>query len=186
MTDVERRLFVVMNGLPDALSPVLFAAMQAGALVAVFVCGLFALFARRPRLAGLIVLAGGSAWVLAKFVKRVVERGRPVDYLPDVVIRGAEQMGQGFPSGHAAVAAAMATVVTPYLSTRGRVVVWLIVALVALARVYTGAHLPYDVGRRRVRGLDHRLGDLSRDRRMGGPEAAGRQGRDSLAAGRVR
>jgi membrane-associated phospholipid phosphatase len=145
VTDVERRLFVVMNGLPDAFSPVLFAAMQAGALVAVFICGLFALFAGRPRLAGLIVLAGGSAWVLAKFVKRVVERGRPVDYLPDVLIRGAEQMGQGFPSGHAAVAAAMATVVTPYLSTRGRVVVWLIVALVALARVYTGAHLPYDV-----------------------------------------
>jgi membrane-associated phospholipid phosphatase len=134
-----------MNGLPDALSPVLFAAMQAGALVAVFVCGLFALFARRPRLAGLIVLAGGSAWVLAKFVKRVVERGRPEGLVPDVIIRGAEQMGQGFPSGHAAVAAAMATVASPYLSTRGRVVVWLIVALVALARVYTGAHLPFDV-----------------------------------------
>ena len=54
-------------------------------------------------------------------------------------------MGQGFPSGHAAVVAAMATVVSPYLSTRGRVVVWLTVALVALARVYTGAHLPFDV-----------------------------------------
>ena len=145
VTDVERRLFVVMNDLPDALSPVLFQAMQAGSLAAVFVFGLFALFAGRPRLAGLIVLAGGSAWVLAKFVKRVVERGRPVDYVPDVIIRGAEQMGQGFPSGHAAVVAAMATVVTPYLSTRGRVAVWLIVALVALARVYTGAHLPYDV-----------------------------------------
>ena len=125
VTDFERRLFVVMNDLPDAFSPVLFAAMQAGALVAVFVCGLFALFARRPRLAGLDVLAGGSAWVLAKFVKRVVERVRPIDYLPDVLIRGAEQMGQAFPLRTRAVAAAMATVVTPYVSTRGRVVVWL-------------------------------------------------------------
>ena len=142
---IERHLFVAMNGLPDALSPILFPTMQAGSLAAVFVSGLFALFAHRPRLAGLIVLAGGSAWVLAKFVKRVVERGRPADLVPDVIIRGAEQMGQGFPSGHAAVVAAMATVVSPYLSTRGRVVVWLVVALVALARVYTGAHLPFDV-----------------------------------------
>jgi membrane-associated phospholipid phosphatase len=145
VTSIERRLFVAMNGLPDALSPILFPTMQAGSLAAVFISGLFALFAHRPRLAGLIVLAGGSAWVLAKFVKRVVERGRPVDLVPDVIIRGAEQMGQGFPSGHAAVAAAMATVVSPYLSAWGRVVVWLVVALVALARVYTGAHLPFDV-----------------------------------------
>jgi len=104
-----------------------------------------ALIARRPRLAGLLVMAGGSAWILAKLVKRVVERGRPDEYFADVVIRGAVQMGQGFPSGHAAVIAAMVTVISPYLSPTGRVLVWTVVGLVALARVYTGAHLPLDV-----------------------------------------
>ena len=143
-TDAEREAFVIMNTLPDALTPILFPAMQAGSLVAVFITGVFALLAGRPRLAGLIVLGGGSAWVLAKFVKRIVERGRPVDIVPDVVIRGAEQMGQGFPSGHAAVAAAMATVAGPYLSRKGQLLAWLVVALVGLARVYTGAHLPLD------------------------------------------
>ena len=54
-------------------------------------------------------------------------------------------MGQGFPSGHAAVIAAMATVASPYLGLPGRLLVWAVVALVALARVYTGAHLPLDV-----------------------------------------
>ena len=119
--------------------------MQAGSLAAVFAAGILALIARRPHLAGLVVMAGGSAWVLAKLVKRVVERGRPDDFISDVVIRGAVQIGQGFPSGHAAVIAAMATVATPYLSPPGRILVWAVVGLVALARVYTGAHLPLDV-----------------------------------------
>lgn len=141
---LERRAFGVMNGLPDILNLILFPVMQAGSLAAVFITGCFALLARRPRLAGLIVLAGGSAWILAKFVKRMVERGRPEGLVPDVVIRGLAQMGGGFPSGHAAVVAAMATVASPYLSTWGRVAVWLTVAVVALSRVYVGAHLPLD------------------------------------------
>ena len=66
-----------MNGLPEALYYVLIPVMQAGSLAAVFAAGILALIARRPRLAGLVVMAGGSAWVLAKLVKRVVERGRP-------------------------------------------------------------------------------------------------------------
>lgn len=142
---VERGAFDLVNGLPEALIYVLIPVMQAGSLAAVFAAGILALIARRPRLAGLVVMAGGSAWVLAKLVKRVVERGRPDEYLPDVIIRGALQIGQGFPSGHAAVIAAIATVATPYLSRSGRLLVWTVVGLVALARVYTGAHLPLDV-----------------------------------------
>jgi len=142
----EHRVFSALNGgLPDALAVVLVPAMQAGSLAAVFVAGVLALVARRPKLAGLVVLAGGSAWILAKLVKRVVERERPAEYFSDVVIRGAVQMGQGFPSGHAAVIAAMATVASPYLGRTGRILMWALVGLVALARVYTGAHLPLDV-----------------------------------------
>lgn len=144
--EAEHRVFSALNGgLPDALQVVLLPVMQAGSLAAVFAAGVLALVARRPRLAGLLVLAGGSAWILAKLVKRVVERGRPEMYFHDVVIRGAVQMGQGFPSGHAAVIAAMATVASPYLGRTGRILVWAVAVLVALARVYIGAHLPLDV-----------------------------------------
>ncbi len=145
-----------MNGLPAQFDYLLIPVMQAGALAAVFAAGVLALIARRPRLAGLVVLAGGSAWVLAKMVKRVVERGRPAEYFDGVVIHGAVQMGQGFPSGHAAVIAAMATVASPYLGRTGRILVWTVVGLVALARVYTGAHLPLDVVGR-GRGMGSRL-----------------------------
>jgi len=42
-------------------------------------------------------------------------------------------------------AAAMATVASPYLGRSGRRTAWLLVALVAVARMYVGAHFPADV-----------------------------------------
>ena len=143
---VEHQVFSALNGLPDALGVVLIPAMQAGSLAAVFVAGVLALVgANRPRLAGRLVLAGGSAWLVVKLAKRIVDQGRPAEYFADVVIRGAIQLGQGFPSGHTAVIAAMATVASPYLGRTGRILMWTLVGLVGLARVYIGAHLPLDV-----------------------------------------
>jgi glycosyltransferase 2 family protein len=48
-------------------------------------------------------------------------------------------------SGHAAVAVALATIVSPYLSRRWRRVAWTVAFLTCASRVYVGAHLPLDV-----------------------------------------
>jgi undecaprenyl-diphosphatase len=53
--------------------------------------------------------------------------------------------GLGFVSGHTAVATALAAIAWPYLGRRWRAVVVIAAVLVALARVYVGAHLPLDV-----------------------------------------
>ncbi|MCZ2857498.1 phosphatase PAP2 family protein [Blastococcus sp. VKM Ac-2987] len=53
--------------------------------------------------------------------------------------------GNGFVSGHSAVAAALATAAAPYLSRRLRRVAWALAVTVGLARIYVGAHLPLDV-----------------------------------------
>jgi glycosyltransferase 2 family protein len=144
VSELERDAFTSLNEAPHALGYVLIPVMQAGSLPAVLVAGAIALAARRRGLPAVVVLAGGSAWLLAKVVKAISGRGRPIDLVPEVVIRGAQQAGSGFPSGHATVAAAMATVAGPYLSPSLRMLAWAVVALVALARVYVGAHLPLD------------------------------------------
>jgi membrane-associated phospholipid phosphatase len=113
-------------------------------LAAVFVAGGLALAARRPRMALAVAASGSTAWASAKLVKRVVERGRPASLLPDVPIFGKPQSGLGFPSGHAAVAAAMMTAASPYLSPPVRIAGWTVVGFVATARMYVGAHLPLD------------------------------------------
>jgi undecaprenyl-diphosphatase len=64
--------------------------------------------------------------------------------LDGVVIYGPAATGLGFPSGHAAVAAAIMTVAGPYLTGSARVAGWVVVGVVAFTRVLIGAHLPLD------------------------------------------
>jgi membrane-associated phospholipid phosphatase len=48
-------------------------------------------------------------------------------------------------SGHSVLTAALAMLVMPYLSRWWKVVPWVLVAAVGVARVYLGAHSPLDV-----------------------------------------
>jgi membrane-associated phospholipid phosphatase len=142
---LEVDMFRVVNDLPDAVERLLATAMQAGSLVAVPVTAAAALLARRPRLARDVAFAGVLAWWVAKAVKDVVDRDRPERLLASVVVRGAHANGLGFPSGHAAVAAALATAAAPHLPIPARRATWVLVALVGVARMHVGAHLPLDV-----------------------------------------
>lgn len=142
---LETHIFHLVNGLPGAFYPVLWAIMQLGNVIAAFVAALLALLLRKVRLAVDLLLAGGGAWLLAKLVKQVIYRGRPPQLLHHVIIRGAPAVGHGYVSGHAATAAALATVAYPYLGKRTRILVIVLAAIVAIARVYVGAHLPLDV-----------------------------------------
>ncbi|MBI2708101.1 MAG: flippase-like domain-containing protein [Actinobacteria bacterium] len=142
----EADLFRLVNGLPDGLLPVLSPIMQAGTLGAVFGAGAIALLARQRRLAVDLVAAGWVTWTLAKGVKLVVHRSRPGTLLPDVILRGgAPATGHGYVSGHAAVSAALVTVAGAALPRPARRALWGVAGVVALARVYVGAHLPFDV-----------------------------------------
>jgi membrane-associated phospholipid phosphatase len=141
----EVELFRWLNELPGILFEAVWVVMQLGNVVVVPVVIIVALVLRRFRLAVALALAGSLVWLVAKVVKQLVERGRPAELIDEVVLRNAPAAGNGYISGHAAVAFALAAVASPYLGSRGKLVLWLLAICVCLARVYVGAHLPLDV-----------------------------------------
>lgn len=141
----ERQLFRAVNTLPDAAYPVVWLPMQYGTYGTAPVVAAVAL-ARGDRRLALTLLTGGTvAWIAAKAVKPLASRGRPHDTLPDVRLLGKITGDRGFPSGHAAVSAALTVAAWPCISSRRRRQLLVLASFVPSARVYVGAHLPLDV-----------------------------------------
>jgi undecaprenyl-diphosphatase len=140
----EVAIFERVNELPDVLWPVVWGPMQIGSLLGsvVVVAGTFAA-TRKHRLTLATLAASQAAWWGAKAVKSIVGRGRPSALLVDVNLR-AKASGVGFVSGHAAVAFALAAVLVPSLPRAGRAPAFALASFVAVARLYSGSHLPLD------------------------------------------
>ncbi|HVL06560.1 MAG TPA: phosphatase PAP2 family protein [Acidimicrobiales bacterium] len=149
----EQKAFRMVNNLPDRLYVPTWPVMQLGALGAAPATAAVALAAGNRQLAGRLLAGGTAAWLLAKVVKRLVRRGRPVALLAAVRTRGHEATGLGYLSGHAAVSVALATAAWPHLGARGRRAALALVSVVGLSRIYVGAHLPLDVAGGAALGL---------------------------------
>jgi len=141
----EETIFRAVNGLPDWVEYVGWPVMQFGSALAIPVLGVLVWRAsRNRRLAVEVMLAGAIAWVVARAIKEIAGRERPGGVLADIELRPLWE-GLGFPSGHAAIATAIATVVSVWATGRWLVALWTIPLLVGLMRIYTGAHFPLDV-----------------------------------------
>jgi membrane-associated phospholipid phosphatase len=143
----EARTFELINSAPSPLYPVIWPVMQLGNVwVAMAVAACLGLIVRKPKATIILAAAPFTAWLVAKVVKEVVHRGRPealgMYVHPD---RGPGESGFGFISGHATVAFALAGALIPHLRKPWNYVVFGLAAVVALARIYVGAHLPLDV-----------------------------------------
>ena len=100
--------------------------------------------AGRGRLARDVGGAALTAWTAAQVTKPLLGRPRPYE-LDRMARLVAVPAGSSWPSGHAALAAAMASAVAPALPGRARLGVATTVALVGLSRAYVGVHHPTDV-----------------------------------------
>lgn len=98
----------------------------------------------RRRLATDVLGVGTLAWVGAQASKTGVGRQRPYD--ADGVRRlVAPPTGSSFPSGHAAVAVAVLSVVAEQARPRAALLVRAASAYVPVSRVFVGVHYPTDV-----------------------------------------
>jgi membrane-associated phospholipid phosphatase len=146
LTALETQVFRAVNDLPDAFYNPIWPLMQYGTFITIPALAVVALLFRRRPLALALALAGVGVYLLALLVKQIVERGRPGELLTGVEQREVFGEGSlGFPSGHAAVAAALSVVVAAHLSKRWTIAALVLGTVVLIGRLYVGAHLPLDV-----------------------------------------
>lgn len=89
---------------------------------------------------GIRTAASGSvAWVAAQLTKDLVDRERPYEIGTAELLISVPH-GSSWPSGHSAVAGAMADTISRELSVPGKVGAWLVAAGVAASRLQVGAH----------------------------------------------
>jgi membrane-associated phospholipid phosphatase len=101
---------------------------------------------RRFRLAAALAAATLLKIWLESVAKMFVQRARPAETIPDVILRGnSAAHGLSFPSGHAMVIFAITALVAPYLKGWRKVLPWALAAAVGLSRMYLGAHFPLDI-----------------------------------------
>jgi len=144
----EEALFRALNELPHNVEAGLWALQQMGSATVLPVVAfvLWRVTSRWQPPVALLATGFLLGWLGAKVIKAMVGRGRPGAIMDDVILGFDVPIAEvGFPSGHAVLAFTLVAAFFPYLGRRGRVVAVAVAVLVAMTRVYVGAHLPLDV-----------------------------------------
>jgi len=143
-TDVT--VFRRINHWPGWLYPPMWTVQLSGVIGALPLVAAAAALLRRLRLAAALAVAILLKVSLETVAQEFVQRDRPAQTLPDVILRGqSAARGLSFPSGHAMVIFAIAALVAPYFKSWWKVLPWALAAAVCLSRMYLGAHFPLDV-----------------------------------------
>jgi membrane-associated phospholipid phosphatase len=146
VSPLEQHVFHWINGLPGVLSTPMKFVQFLGVLAVGPIVAIAAAVLRRWRLALAAIVVTVGKLAVERAVWHYVLRARPGTTIPGTVVRGnTPTSGLSFVSGHVILVTGLAWALTPYLRERWRILPWAIVALVAFARIYLGAHAPLDV-----------------------------------------
>jgi membrane-associated phospholipid phosphatase len=94
-----------------------------------------------------MVISFVLAEAITQMIKRLADQPRPTASIPGLDVHGypKDPFGNAYPSAHTSVAVALVTALWPWLTIPQRIVGVTVAALVALNRLYIGAHWPVDV-----------------------------------------
>jgi glycosyltransferase 2 family protein len=141
----ELSLFRSINDWPGSLHPLFFTITQLGSAWTLYAVTLLMLWKHRYRLALRLFLAGALASGTCELLKQLIGRPRPDIIVGSLNLRDSVVIGKGFPSGHTALATALALMLWPVVPRQWRWVLVVWVAMVGVSRVYLGVHAPLDI-----------------------------------------
>lgn len=139
---IEAAVFAEVARMPPASRSVWVAFTWLGYWPGIVAVTAVALYTKRIRLGLKSAAAGALAWGMTAVIHWILgARPPPVPLvgMPPVL---APATGFWFPAVHVAIAAALITVTGPYLKPIARNIGWAVTALVAVADVAVGGHLP--------------------------------------------
>lgn len=147
----DRSLFLLINLSPHPPIAVMLAAVLSGLGSFGFIwllIGTYLVFREEKRDHGFFIplgLAAGMVWLVSEFfMKNVLGRLRPPMRIPAALIYGPLPAGFSFPSTHATLAFALATVLS-WKEPKWFFGFYSLAVLVGLSRVFLGYHYPSDV-----------------------------------------
>jgi len=145
MTELEIAIFRGLYELPSGFTGIFSVITHFGNVYMLLGIALLLLIKRYYHMAVRLLFTGAFAYLLSGVMKDLVGRGRPLDYIPDLVYKDTVVRGSGFPSGHMALATALFLTLSLYLPAKYKWVAPVGILLVGLSRVQLGVHGPMDV-----------------------------------------
>lgn len=147
LTGLQERLFYDFNNLPNWYTKAALWITEAlGAGYPIAVCVAVPLLFKRYRLAWRFFVAAGATGVVMEIGKLIAKEPRPAALLHGHLhIRAVETGLNSFPSGHAAIATALALTLWLILPRAWRWVPILWILIVDFSRLYLGVHTAVDV-----------------------------------------
>ncbi|CAN5604038.1 phosphatase PAP2 family protein [soil metagenome] len=145
MSVLEIGIFQALYLNPEFLTPFFLAVTQLGSIF--FLAGLTLLLMVKKyyQIVLRLLFTGSLAYLLSGVAKDLVGRGRPHEFISDVVYKDFVVRGSGFPSGHTALATAIALSISVYLPSRYKWFPPAMIIGVGLSRMHLGPHGPMDM-----------------------------------------
>ncbi|MEI6237519.1 MAG: flippase-like domain-containing protein, partial [Candidatus Saccharibacteria bacterium] len=144
-SNLENSIFSSVNGLHNWFFPVFLLFSFFGTIGFALIVAIYCLFKKRYMAATKFAVAGIGAYIAAYSLKLLHFRVRPEALLDTAKVRESAEATYGFPSGHVAVATAIAIIMYQYVPAKYHRYITIMVVLVAVSRLYLGVHLPMDL-----------------------------------------